>query len=53
MSSKTHDALLCLARNPDDSDAMITVYEENREAIRAAFRRWIDGRKHTNYVEVA
>ncbi len=52
MSSKTHDALLCLARNPDDSDAMITVYGENREVIGAAFRRWIGGRKHKNYVEV-
>ena len=31
---------------------MIIVYEENRDAIRAAFRRWIGGRKHRNVVEV-
>jgi hypothetical protein len=31
---------------------MITVYQENREAIRAAFRRWIGGRKHRNFVEL-
>jgi hypothetical protein len=50
--SKTHDALLYLARNPDDYDAMLTVYQENREAIRAAFRRWIGGRNYRNFVEV-
>jgi len=32
---------------------MIIVYQENRDAIRAAFRRWIGGRKHRNYVEVS
>jgi hypothetical protein len=52
MNSKTHDALLLLARDLDDRSAMITVCEENREAIRAAFRRWIAGSKHRNCVEV-
>ncbi len=52
MNSKTHDALLCLARNPDDCDAMIIVYQENRDAIRAAFRRWIGGRKYRNVLEL-
>ena len=52
MNSKTHDALFCLSRNPDDNDAMIIVYEENRDAIRAAFRRWIGGQKYRNVVEL-
>ncbi len=51
MSCKTHEALLSLGRNPDDKDAMLAIYEENRDTIRAAFRRWVVDRKHQNLVE--
>jgi hypothetical protein len=42
-------ALLRLGQIPDDGDAMITVYEENRETIRASIRRWSGGRKYRDF----
>ena len=40
-SRKTYDALLRLAEDPEDAAALIVVFEENREPIKAAAARWL------------
>ena len=40
-SRKTYDALLRLAEDREDAAALIVVFEENREPIKAAVARWL------------
>lgn len=40
-SRKTYEALLRLAEDREDAAALIVVFEENREPIKAAVARWL------------
>lgn len=48
-SRKTYEALLCLADDREDAAALIVVFEENREQIKAAVKRWLGN--ESNYEE--
>ena len=48
---KTYAALLRLAEDREDAAALIVIFEENREPIEAAVRRWLGNER--KYDEVA
>lgn len=48
---KTHCALLRLAHNRNDIDAVIDIFEENKCAIREAIRHWVGRRQTRNWAE--
>jgi hypothetical protein len=50
-SRKTYEALLRLAEDREDAAALIVIFEENREPIKAAVRRWLGN--ESKYEEAA
>jgi hypothetical protein len=40
-SRKTYDALLRLAEDREDAAALIVIFEENKEPIKAAVKHWL------------
>jgi DNA-directed RNA polymerase specialized sigma24 family protein len=48
---KTYEALLRLAEDREDAAALIVIFEENREPIKAAVRRWLGN--ESKYEEAA
>jgi len=50
-SRKTYEALLRLAEDREDAAALIVIFEENREPIRAAVMHWLGN--ESKYEEAA